>query len=52
MEPLGGQKFAWIGRNRYDYPMPPADVPLMPILQDWLQSVRANTSALPDPAVY
>ena len=24
-----------------------ANVPLIPILQDWLQSVRANASALP-----
>jgi len=32
-----GQALAWVrpGRLR-DYPMPPADLPLIPILRDWL----------------
>jgi 8-oxo-dGTP diphosphatase len=32
-----GQALAWVrpGRMR-DYPMPPADLPLIPILRDWL----------------
>lgn len=32
-----GQTLAWVppGRLR-DYPMPPADLPLIPILRDWL----------------
>ncbi|MFN7224194.1 MAG: (deoxy)nucleoside triphosphate pyrophosphohydrolase [Paracoccaceae bacterium] len=32
-----GQKLAWVkpGHLR-DYPMPPADLPLIPILRDWL----------------
>lgn len=32
-----GQRLAWVrpGALR-DYPMPPADVPLIPILRDWL----------------
>lgn len=37
VEPLEGQKLAWVRANRLrDYPMPPADSPLIPILQDWL----------------
>ncbi len=36
-EPLEGQKLAWVRKERLrDYPMPPADEPLVPILQDWL----------------
>ena len=32
-----GQTLAWVAPNRLrDYPMPPADVPLIPILRDWL----------------
>jgi 8-oxo-dGTP diphosphatase len=36
-EPLEGQKLAWVRKDRLrNYPMPPADLPLIPILQDWL----------------
>ena len=32
-----GQNLAWVRANRLrDYDMPPADVPLIPILRDWL----------------
>lgn len=32
-----GQKLAWVrAANLRDYPMPPADIPLIPILRDWL----------------
>ncbi|MGM0584520.1 MAG: 8-oxo-dGTP diphosphatase MutT [Pseudomonadota bacterium] len=32
-----GQELAWARPNRLrDYPMPPADLPLIPILRDWL----------------
>ena len=32
-----GQKLAWVKPNQLrDYPMPPADLPLIPILRDWL----------------
>ena len=32
-----GQTLAWVKPNRLrDYPMPPADIPLIPILRDWL----------------
>jgi 8-oxo-dGTP diphosphatase len=35
--PREGQKLAWVRANDLkDYPMPPADVPLIPILRDWL----------------
>lgn len=35
--PLEGQKLAWVRPNALrDYPMPPADKPLIPILRDWL----------------
>jgi 8-oxo-dGTP diphosphatase len=35
--PREGQTLAWVRGNRLrDYPMPPADLPLIPILQDWL----------------
>ena len=36
-EPLEGQKLAWVRKDRLrDYPMPPADEPLIPLVQDWL----------------
>jgi 8-oxo-dGTP diphosphatase len=32
-----GQQLAWVRPARLrDYPMPPADLPLIPVLQDWL----------------
>lgn len=32
-----GQSLAWVTVNKLrDYPMPPADLPLIPILRDWL----------------
>lgn len=32
-----GQTLAWVRANALkDYPMPPADLPLIPILRDWL----------------
>jgi len=32
-----GQRLAWVRANALsDYPMPPADIPLIPILRDWL----------------
>ena len=32
-----GQALAWVAPMRLnDYPMPPADLPLIPILRDWL----------------
>jgi 8-oxo-dGTP diphosphatase len=32
-----GQALKWVRANQLrDYPMPPADVPLIPILRDWL----------------
>lgn len=32
-----GQNLAWVRPDRLkDYPMPPADLPLIPILRDWL----------------
>jgi 8-oxo-dGTP diphosphatase len=35
--PQEGQKLAWVQPNRLkDYPMPAADLPLIPILRDWL----------------
>lgn len=35
--PREGQKLSWVTPNRLrDYPMPPADKPLIPILRDWL----------------
>ncbi len=37
LEPAEGQKIAWVrARNLRDFPMPPADEPLIPLLQDWL----------------
>ena len=35
--PLECQTLAWVRpQNMRDYPMPPADLPLIPILRDWL----------------
>ena len=35
--PLEGQNLAWVRpQNLRDYPMPAADLPLIPILRDWL----------------
>jgi len=35
--PREGQRLAWVrARDLRDYPMPPADLPLIPILRDWL----------------
>lgn len=32
-----GQKLAWVrARDLVQYPMPPADLPLIPVLRDWL----------------
>lgn len=32
-----GQNLAWVRPNNLrDYPMPPADLPLIPVLRDWL----------------
>ncbi|MFP7672135.1 8-oxo-dGTP diphosphatase MutT [Marivita sp. S0852] len=32
-----GQALKWVRANRLrDFPMPPADIPLIPILRDWL----------------
>lgn len=32
-----GQKLRWVKPHQLrDYPMPPADIPLIPILRDWL----------------
>ncbi len=36
-QPREGQRLAWVrARELGDYPMPPADRPLIPILRDWL----------------
>ncbi|MBO4170271.1 (deoxy)nucleoside triphosphate pyrophosphohydrolase [Cereibacter azotoformans] len=36
-QPHEGQKLAWVRPQALrDYPMPPADLPLIPILRDWL----------------
>ena len=35
--PREGQTLKWVFANSLrDYPMPPADIPLIPILRDWL----------------
>ncbi|WP_291295150.1 bifunctional GNAT family N-acetyltransferase/(deoxy)nucleoside triphosphate pyrophosphohydrolase [Elioraea sp.] len=35
--PLEGQALAWVRPNKLaDYPMPPADIPLVAMLRDWL----------------
>ena len=32
-----GQKLAWVqAKDLKEYPMPPADIPIIPILRDWL----------------
>ena len=37
LEPREGQTLAWAKPNQLrDYPMPPADIPLIPILRDWI----------------
>lgn len=37
VRPTEGQTLAWVRPNALrDYPMPPADIPLIPILRDWL----------------
>ncbi|MDP5307290.1 (deoxy)nucleoside triphosphate pyrophosphohydrolase [Paracoccus spongiarum] len=37
VRPLEGQALAWVrARDLRDYPMPPADIPLIPALQMWL----------------
>jgi 8-oxo-dGTP diphosphatase len=37
VQPREGQRLAWVKPAALrDYPMPPADVPLIPILRDWL----------------
>jgi 8-oxo-dGTP diphosphatase len=36
-QPREGQRLAWARAEALrDYPMPPADLPLLPILRDWL----------------
>ncbi|MEM8787742.1 MAG: 8-oxo-dGTP diphosphatase MutT [Pseudomonadota bacterium] len=35
--PREGQRLAWVRKGALaDHPMPPADLPLLPILRDWL----------------
>ena len=37
VQPQENQRITWVRPNKLrDYPMPPADEPLIPILQDWL----------------
>ena len=37
VQPKEGQSLKWVyPRDFLDYPMPPADIPLIPILRDWL----------------
>jgi len=37
VQPREGQALKWVrAQNLRDYPMPPADEPLIPILRDWL----------------
>ena len=37
VQPREGQKLAWVrAQDLRNYPMPPADEPLIPILRDWL----------------
>ncbi len=37
VQPMEGQNIAWVkSRDLRNYPMPPADEPLIPILQDWV----------------
>ncbi|MDT1060701.1 8-oxo-dGTP diphosphatase MutT [Paracoccus sp. CPCC 101403] len=35
--PQEGQNIAWVkSQNLCNYPMPPADIPLIPVLRDWI----------------
>lgn len=37
VQPREGQALKWVrARDLAEYPMPPADIPLIPILRDWL----------------
>jgi 8-oxo-dGTP diphosphatase len=37
VQPREGQELAWVrGKDLKTYPMPPADIPLIPLLRDWL----------------
>jgi 8-oxo-dGTP diphosphatase len=37
VQPREGQELAWVrGNDLKSYPMPPADIPLVPLLRDWL----------------
>jgi 8-oxo-dGTP diphosphatase len=37
VRPVEGQRLAWVKPAALrDYPMPPADLPLIPILRDWI----------------
>lgn len=37
VRPLEGQTLKWVAvRDLRNYPMPPADIPFIPILRDWL----------------
>ena len=37
VEPKEGQSLKWVySKDFLNYPMPPADIPLIPILRDWL----------------
>ena len=37
VQPREGQELAWVrGKDLKSYPMPPADIPLVPLLRDWL----------------
>ena len=37
VQPKEGQALKWVyPRDLLDYPMPPADIPIIPILRDWL----------------
>ncbi|MBK0325773.1 (deoxy)nucleoside triphosphate pyrophosphohydrolase [Rhodobacteraceae bacterium F11138] len=37
VQPNEGQRLAWVRpQDLKSYPMPPADIPLIPILRDWL----------------
>lgn len=36
-QPREGQALKWVRPNKLrEFPMPPADIPLIPVLQDWL----------------
>ena len=37
VQALEGQDLAWVkSKELRDYPMPPADIPLIPIIRDWV----------------